>query len=256
MHGRRLKCIGVIFLVLLVCSCAEDEELRQQVAELRAQVGDMQTTLADVNLRMEEMNSSIFVLRETARNNRETIREMQQQMQQPTVYIEQSPANQLPIQSVPADTRANQAGAEQNSGMITGDPAPLPTGTGRPPQDAATAFEGAMQQLQQSNWGLAIYDLNSFVSQYPNSEYLPRARYALGQAYRNLAEYSQAVREYERCLAAGALAGPFGSRSLYWISVCYQELGQVEKAEQARERLLREFPESAEAKKINMESSR
>ena len=107
-----------------------------------------------------------------------------------------------------------------------------------------------MTQLGQSNWGLAIYDLNAFVAQYPNSEYAPRAHFGLGEAYRNLSEYAQAVREYEQCLAAGAAAGPFGPKALYWIAVCFEKMGNAEKAKLARERLLHDYPDSPEAKKI------
>jgi len=246
--GRQvLKYIGVGLLILWACGCAQDQELKKQVADLKTQVTELQTTLADLNLRMEEMNSSMFVLRESAKNNREAIKKLQEELQKPTVYIQQPPeSKQFPSYQPTKEFTDNKPETF----------APLPTGTGTPSGDADQAFKSAMIQLQNGNWGLAIYDLNAFIVQHPGSSYIPRARYALGEAYRNLSEFSQAVREYERCLAAGAVAGPYAPRALYWIGVSYQKLGQEEKSKQAFERLSREYPESPEAKQLKQESPR
>jgi len=230
--GRRVVVyIGALMLLFMPASCAQDDQLRRQMSDLQAQVADLQATLADVNLRMEEMNSSMFVLRETARNNREAIRKLQQEMQRPSIIIEQ-PAEE------PEPGRGVQPPPQANGG-----------------QDADTRFRSAMQNLSQNNWGLAIYDLNAFLAQYPNSEYAPRAHFSLGEAYRNLAEFAQAVREYELCLGAGELAGPYAPRSLYWLAICFDKLGNAEKAKLARERLLRDYPDSPEAKKVKLETS-
>lgn len=248
MHRLVLTCIAAMLLPVLVFACADDEQLRQQIAELQRQVNDLQTTIADQNLRMEEMNSSLFVLRESAKDNREAIKKLQQEMRQPTVYIQQPQPTQTVVQSetpTPFSPTPQEATAPQ----------PLPQGTNVAPTGDDDAFRQATAQLEQGNWGLAIYDLNAFITQHPGSAYVPRARYALGDAYRNLSEYAQAIREYERCLAAGREAGPYAPRSLSWIMRCHERLGQTEKAKQARERLLREYPDSPEAKKLQMESS-
>lgn len=217
---------------------------RQQVEELQRQVNDLQTTIADLNLRMEEMNSSLFVLHETAKINHEAIKMLQQELQQPTVYI-QEPSGHTMAQAEPVRVpeRATMS-------------APLPVGGGDTRESEDAAFGKAMVQLQQGNWGLAIYDLNAFIAQHPGSPYLPRARYALGEAYRKLSEFAQAINEYKRCMAAGQAAGPYAPRALYWMAACFDRQGQTEKAQQARERLLREYADSPEAKKIKMDSPR
>ncbi len=241
-----LKCICICSLMLLALGCAEDQKSQKQVEELQRQVNDLQTTIADLNLRMEEMNSSLFVLRETAKNNHEAIKKLQEELQQPTVYI-QEPSGDTVAASEPVMMPAPTAETT---------PAPLPVGGGDTRENEDAAFGKAMVQMQQSNWGLAIYDLNAFIAQHPGSAYLPRARYALGEAYRNLSEFAQAINEYKRCLAAGQAAGPYAPRALYWMADCYDRQGQTEKAQQTRDRLLREYADSPEAKKIKMDSSR
>ncbi len=252
MFGRRVVVyVGALLLVLSLLSCTQDKQMQQQVSDLQAQVADLQATLADINLRMEEMNSSMFVLRETARNNREAIRKLQQEAQTPTIVIEQ-PEDSYPPEIPPGNSGFAPIPQRAQAPQQTGGQAAVQPG---PPGEAGPRFQAAMNQLSQNNWGLAIYDLNAFVAQYPNSEFTPRAHYGLGEAYRNLSEYGQAVREYERCLGAGQIAGPYAPKSLYWISICLDKLGNTEKAKLTRERLLRDYPDSPEAKKLRLETS-
>lgn len=235
--------LAIAATFVLVCGCAGNQAQQKRIDELSTQVIELQGTLADMNLRLEEMNSSLFVLRESARNNRESIKKLQQNMQAPTVIIDQPPAP-VAQYTPPVDIDSPMA------------PLPLPVGSGQPSADDQAGFEAAIQQAQKQNWGLAIYDLNAFVTQHPKSAYLPRARYELGEAYRNLGEHAQAVREYERCLAAGEMAGPYAPRALFWIAVSLQRLGQNAKAKQAQQRLMQEYPNSPEAKKIALEAPR
>jgi hypothetical protein len=137
-----------------VCGRPEKPEA---VEELQRQVNDLQTTIADLNLRMEEMNSSLFVLRETAKNNHEAIKKLQEELQQPTVYI-QEPSSHTVTQSEPVMMPAPTAETT---------PAPLPVGGGGTRENEDAAFGKAMVQMQQSNWGLAVYDLNAFIAQHP-----------------------------------------------------------------------------------------
>jgi TolA-binding protein len=248
-YGRR-AIVAVLVGALWLAGCAQDQKLKQQLSELQTQVNELQGTLSDINLRMEELNSSLFVLRETSRTNRDAIKKMQQELSSPTVYIDQPaepPAPAPPVMAPPPKS------AELDRALP---PLPLPAGSGKVAGDEEKAFQTAVQQLDKQNWGLAVYDLNAFVAQHPNSAYLPRARYSLGEAYRRLAEHAQAAREYERCLAAGETAGPYAPRSLFWLIQCYTQLGLSEKAQQAQKRLLHEYPDSPEAKKTQLESPR
>jgi tol-pal system protein YbgF len=251
------RCATILLWLLLgaltLGACATDQQLQKQVSDLQAQVGELQSTMADMNLRMEEMNSSLLVLRETAKNNRDAIKKMQQEMQAPTVYIEQPQPPVIPPPNVNPTPLSPSRSADAEKTLP---PLPLPAGSGKPDGSDEAAYQAAAQQLERGNWGLAIYDLNAFIAQHPNSAYVPRARYSLGEAYRKLSETAQATREYERCVAAGAAAGPLAPRALFWLVQCYNQLGQAEKAKQAQKRLLQEYPDSPEAKKLSMESPR
>ncbi|NLH48222.1 MAG: tetratricopeptide repeat protein [Myxococcales bacterium] len=247
--GKRTMWV-LVCLAFLWAGCAGDQQLKKQVSDLQAQITETQATLADMNLRMEEMNSSLFVLRETTKNNREAIKKLQEQADTPTVYINQ-PQERVAMDTPPSVMNNNTAAESPLA------PMPLPAGgSGGPVGNDEQAFRAAVGQMEKQNWGLAIYDLNAFIAQHPNSAYLPRARFALGESFRQLGELGQAVREYERCVAAGKTAGPYAARSLFWLAQSYQQLGQTEKAGQAKQRLLQEYPDSPEAKKINLESPR
>ncbi len=248
--------VGLAAIVCLFAGCAENQQMKQQLAEMQAQVNELQTTLADLNLRMEEMNSSLFVLRETTKANRDAVKKLQQEMNSPTVYIDQPPEPALPSAPAAPPKTAMAPPPQVSDADKTLPPLPLPAGSGKAPADEEKAFQSAMTQVDRQNWGLAVYDLNAFVAQHPTSAYLPRARYALGESYRRLSEYAQAAREYERCVAAGEAAGPYAARALFWLAQCYQQLGQTEKAKQAQNRLQQEYPNSPEAKKSQMDASR
>lgn len=240
-----------VMLFFLPAGCASTQSGKKQMAELQAQVTELQAALVDMNLRMEEMNSSLFVLRESTRANREAIKKMQEVADSPTVYIEQ------PQPVIPPATLEYPGGSMPES--ATGNPPAVPPAMGEAPRsfaDDQAAFNAANAQMDQKNWGLAIYDFNAFVTQYPKSAYLPRARYCLGESYRQLTEYAQAIRQYEMCLQAGQAAGPYAPRALFWIAQCNRQLGRIDNAQQAQERLLLEYPESPEAKKITMNMPR
>ncbi|HLU26659.1 MAG TPA: outer membrane protein assembly factor BamD [Longimicrobiales bacterium] len=116
-------------------------------------------------------------------------------------------------------------------------------------------------QLDQEYTRAAIDHCQSLITYYPESEYVPRAQelireltekladkvYSGGEFYEKRRAYDSAilyfedvVKEFPRTAAA--------PKALLRLVHIYQQLGYAEEAQAARERLLREYPDTAEAK--------
>lgn len=118
-------------------------------------------------------------------------------------------------------------------------------------------------QLDQEYTRGALDHCQSLISYYPDSEYVPRARemmqeltnkladklFQAGEFYYKRGAIDSAIIYYESTVDQypGAATAP---RALLRLYEAYQELGYTSDAETVRERLLRDFPDSAEAERV------
>ncbi|MBI4408915.1 MAG: outer membrane protein assembly factor BamD [Gemmatimonadetes bacterium] len=116
-------------------------------------------------------------------------------------------------------------------------------------------------QLDQQYTRAAIEHCESLLAYYPNSEFAPRARALVQDLTDKLAEkifvgaefyyrnraFDSAILYYEEVLSQYPRS-TLAPRALLRLVQVYDRIGYEEEAEAAKERLLREYPESAEAK--------
>lgn len=119
-------------------------------------------------------------------------------------------------------------------------------------------------QLHQEYTRSAIDHCQALVAYYPDSEYVERARqivermtarlaekdYRVGEHYFRLRGY-EAANVYYQAVVANYPTTPWAPRALMRMYEGYRELRYDDEAQATRERLLREYPSSAEARQLN-----
>jgi outer membrane protein assembly factor BamD len=120
-----------------------------------------------------------------------------------------------------------------------------------------------MVQLDQTYTLSAIEHCEALITYYPASEFVPRAQsiekelkeklaekqYLAGQYYFNRRAYDSALIYFESTVK-NFPETPAAPRALFRTVQTYQKLNYKEEAAAARERLLKEYPTSAEAKEV------
>lgn len=128
---------------------------------------------------------------------------------------------------------------------------------------AAYARVSPEPRLDQEYTRTAITHCESLLGFYPDSEYAPRARemitelrnklaektYLIGRDYLRLKAYDSAIIYFDDLLEQYP-ASASAPKALYGLYKAYEGIGYTEDANAARERLLREFPESEEARRL------
>jgi len=118
-------------------------------------------------------------------------------------------------------------------------------------------------QLDQEYTRTAIVHCESLIGNYPDSEYVPRAQalvvdmrnklaeklYLTGRNYVRLKVYDSAIIYFNDVLDTypTTVVAP---KALYGLYQTYEKIGYVEDASAAKERLLRDYPDSQEARRM------
>jgi len=123
-------------------------------------------------------------------------------------------------------------------------------------------------QLDQEYTEGAIEHCQSLITYYPESEYVPRAQeildrmlvtlaekhYQAGEFYRKRGAIDSAIMYYEQMIERYP-GTPVVPKALLRLYESYQRIGYTQEAEAARERLLREFPDSEQAREVSSGAS-
>jgi outer membrane protein assembly factor BamD len=118
-------------------------------------------------------------------------------------------------------------------------------------------------QLDQQYTRAAVDHCQSLLTYYPNSDFAPRARevimalrsklaekdFLTGNYYRKLKAYDSAIIYYDSAVRNYAETS-VAPRALLALYETYQILGYKEEADAAKERLLKDYPSSPEAKQV------
>ncbi|MHB1169169.1 MAG: outer membrane protein assembly factor BamD [Longimicrobiales bacterium] len=123
-------------------------------------------------------------------------------------------------------------------------------------------------QLDQEYTQGAIEHCQSLITYYPDSEFVPRAQeildsmlaklaekqYQTGEFYRKRGAIDSAIMYYESMIAQYPNS-PAVPKALLRLYESYSEIGYTQEADAARERLLREFPGSEQAREVSSGSA-
>lgn len=108
-------------------------------------------------------------------------------------------------------------------------------------------YDAAMQDLSLGNYDLAEVGFLSFLSKNPRSELADDARYGLAETFYARKMYEEAAAEYTRVVDMDPM-GWKAPAAMLKLGLCYKQLTRVQEARTVWNQLVRDFPNSDEAK--------
>lgn len=219
-----------------------DDEARRQVAALRAQVEASQQSvnerlssieaavqdkrgLVDLASQIDALRQDIARLRgqnETLLNQAENLERRQKDL-----YVD-------------LDTRLRRMEQAQ---------AQLQEKLAAPEREAARekeAYEAALNQFRQNNFGSAIAAFQAFMSSYPSSQLAPSAQYWIGNAYYALRDYKNAIAAQQKVVATWP-DNAKASDAMLNIASSQSEMNDARAARETLQQLLKRYPSSPAA---------
>ena len=113
--------------------------------------------------------------------------------------------------------------------------------------EAEASYRAAFGLLKAGQYDESIAAFNTFLQQYPGSEYADNAQYWLGEAYYVKRQFEPAIEHYQR-LATDYPQSQKRSHALLKVGYCYHELGLSDQALNVLDALKTEFSGSAAAR--------
>ena len=120
-------------------------------------------------------------------------------------------------------------------------PAPAVPRTASP---AEQEYNAALTTFRSREHGQAVLDFIDFIAKYPKHSLAGNAQYWIGEAYWAQRDYRQALVEFEKVSEYGPAKAP---DALVKVGLCHLRLRDVSRAQQAWQRVLREYPKSEAA---------
>jgi tol-pal system protein YbgF len=119
-------------------------------------------------------------------------------------------------------------------------PAPAASRAGNPEQE----YNAALATYRSREHGQAVLDFIDFIAKHPKHQLAGNAQYWIGEAYWAQRDYRQALVEFEKVSEYGPGKAP---DALVKIGLCHARLRDAARAEQAWQRVIREYPKSEAA---------
>src|SRR5262245_25586211 len=118
--------------------------------------------------------------------------------------------------------------------------APAASRAGSPEQE----YNAALATFRSREHGQAVLDFTDFIAKYPRHPLAGNAQYWIGEAYWTQRDYRQALVEFEKVSEYGPGKAP---DALVKIGLCHARQRDASRAEQAWQRVIREYPKSEAA---------
>jgi tol-pal system protein YbgF len=106
---------------------------------------------------------------------------------------------------------------------------------------AENAYTAGLASFRAREYGQAILDFLDIVAKHPTHSLAPSAQYWIAEAYYMQHDYRQALVEFQKVVDWGS-ANPKVADALLKAGLCYSNLRETSRAQQAWQRVLREFP--------------
>jgi tol-pal system protein YbgF len=119
-------------------------------------------------------------------------------------------------------------------------PAPAASRAGNPEQE----YQAALATFRSREHGQAVLDFIDFIAKHPKHPLAGNAQYWIGEAYWAQRDYRQALVEFQKVQEYGPAKAP---DALVKIGLCHARLRDASRAEQAWQRVIREYPKSEAA---------
>lgn len=155
-------------------------------------------------------------------------------------YTAQAATQGAPAQDVP-DVRDPIVSQSQVTGI--GQPDTQTQAVAASPEDEKAAYDQAFQALKELRYADAAEEFQSFLDQYPNSDYADNAQYWLGESYYVTRNYDIALTAFQNLLDQFP-ESPKAPDALLKIGYTHYELEQWDSARAALTQVQENYPDS------------
>ena len=211
--------------------------LKALTSRLDDQANATRKAFADQNLKVDQFGSDLRVVREGIADNNVRIGQLSQELEALRLAIPQAPppsAVPLPIDPAADPSAAPPAAA-----------APAPSlQPGMAPQ---RMYDTAWADYTAGQWDLCISGFDQYLRAFPRSSQADLAQFYIGEC--NLADgkHQEAVQAYTQVIATYP-KGQSVASAYYKRGLAFSELGQIDRARESFESLMKLFPDSDAAR--------
>ena len=228
----------------------EDEKAVESITALRGTLADSRAEVTEIREQIQQIKGSIDSLRRdlsatsTRTNKREDeekgLREKLDKLTFKINFIE----NFLGIGKKEA---APDAAAEKN-GKPPAAPQKEAAGKGKPlPSDKESLYAAAYELFREGKYEKSREAFESFLKQYPNTEFSDNAQFWIGECYYFEKKYEKAIIEYDKVVKNF----PEGSKVPYALlkqGLSFLQLGDKASAKLLLQQVIKDYPNTSQAR--------
>lgn len=230
-----------------------DSDARQRIDELRTQVDSLGRTvegrLAGIDQQLQDKRA-IVDLANSIESVRAELARMRGQIEVLQNQIEQSDRRQRDLYNDVDGRMRKMEQARADERKIAEEEAARRKAEEQKVQDVAASetrvYESALNQFKLGNYQTAITQFQSFMTQFPQSRFLPSAQYWVGNSYYALRDYKSAISAQNRVVASWPEDGK-APDALLNIASSQAELGDANAARATLRQLVDKYPKSPAA---------
>ncbi len=247
---------AVAFSVLLafVAGCATQadiQELEREQKRLRTQMADTRATMDTMQRDVAKVRGGVDEVRYSARGGG-TVGQRLDDLEQRVAALEGHRPG-------PSTSPIDVTGTTSSEGA-SGTPVPVPTATPGPPRPEIAASDLAKEEakdlpddykrgialVRQGAYDKAIQSLRDFLRTNRDSPLVPNAQYWIGESYYMLADYYQAILNFNQVRQQHPKSDRAPAAVLK-IGLAFQQMGNKSEAKLAFQKVLNDYPSSPEA---------
>jgi tol-pal system protein YbgF len=205
---------------------------------------------ADQNLKIDQFASDLRVVREGVSENNVRISSLSQEMEALRLSIPQYPGS-APA-GVPPSTDPNAAptAGAAPTGTPAAPVAPVPSapapsaGIGMSPQ---RVYDTAWADYTSGQWDLCISGFDMYLRTFPRSDLADEAQFYIGECHYADGKNQEAVQAYTQVIT-NYPRGQSVAPAYYKRGLAFERLGQVDRARESFEAVVKSFPDSDAAR--------
>ena len=212
------------------------QELQDEVRTLRGQLEEQSRELENLKRRQRDQYLDLDQRLSDARNSQPVVgagsgsRGSTPPLGPTTRPVEDAPEVRAPMESQSQVIGIGQPVAQSQSPAASA-------------ADEKAAYDMAFQALKELRYADAAEDFQSFLDQYPNSEYADNAQYWLGESYYVTRNYDIALKAFQTLLDQYP-ESPKGPDALLKVGYTHYELEQWDSARAALTQVQENYPDS------------
>ncbi|MCC6765663.1 MAG: tol-pal system protein YbgF [Deltaproteobacteria bacterium] len=257
MNGRQLAPLAALVAVSLVvalggCATQADvQELQREQRRLRTQLADTRASFDSMQRDVAKVRGGVDEVRYSSRGAQTMTSRLDDLEARVGALEGHRPApSTSPIEGVPVLSSDGTAAT----------PAPVPTATPAPPRPEIAATDLSKEEakelpddyrrgitlVRQGSYDKAIQSLREFLRTNRESPLAPNAQYWIGESYYMLADYYQAILNFNQVRQQHPRSDR-APASVLKIGLAFQQMGNKSEARLAFQKVLNDYPSSPEA---------